>query len=154
MFYILESKSCSYWSEILYLRSMQLGHRRLFRGDLTRWLQGLNSLEMTCAESSISTVNVNSDKNTAIEFYDLWCNLRTKVLPGVWTFPVYLNPRKCTKLTSTPIVFMLVTLHIQRIEMSSVFSDLMSALLPSPQDRDKEEKNLLSFFFFFYKYLT
>lgn len=43
---------------------------------------------------------------------------------------------------------MLVTLHIQRIEMSSVFSDLMSALLPSPQDRDKEEKNLLSFFFF------
>lgn len=70
---------------------------RLFHGDLTHWLQGLNSLEMTCVEGIINTVNVNSVQKHDFRVLWRWCNLVAKSLQGVWTFPVHLNPMKCTK---------------------------------------------------------
>lgn len=121
---------------------------RLFHGDLTHWLQGFNSLEMTCAEGIINTVNVNSvQKNTALEFYDRWCNLAAKGLQGVWTFPVHLNPRKCTKCTSLPISFVLIPLQIQKEKpKNSVFSVLISAFFQNSWERERGEENLLAFF--------
>lgn len=94
---------------------------RLFRGDLTHWLQGLNSLEMTCAGSSISTVNVNSGRKHSYRV--LWSVMQSCSWSptGVWTFLVPLNPKKCPKLTSVHIFFTLVTLHDQRIETSIHF---------------------------------
>lgn len=121
---------------------------RLFHGDLTHWLRGLNSLEMTCAEGIISTVNVNSVQKHSIEFYDRWCNLVAKGLQGIWTFPVYLKPRKYTKFISIPIFFILVTLQIQRKETtSSIFSVLISAFFQNPWEREREEKNSSTFFY-------